>query len=190
MQVPVLKRELRKRIRTKLSALSVEALAAESRRVCEKVLQSDAWKAAKSVALYSSMNAKREFDTTDLIADALANKRVYFPRVISVKERAMHMYECTGMSDLESWEANSWGIKEPPADREAHWEFDLVIMPGVAFDITTRNRCGHGAGFYDTFVKKCSPRPHLLAPVLKAQIVDQVPVDQHDIPVHEIIFDE
>lgn len=209
MQVPVLKRELRKRIRAKLAALSSEAVAEESRRVCEKVIESDVWKSAKSVALYSSMSAKGEFDTSTLVADALDNsnsnsnsksrKRVYFPRVISVKERVMHMYECASMDELNSWEVNSWGIKEPPTTiGTPQWEFDLIIMPGVAFDMATRNRCGHGAGFYDTFIKKCiqgrqdnnkKNTPYLLAPVLAAQIVDEVPVDEHDVPVHEIVFD-
>jgi len=113
MQVPVLKRELRKRIRAKLAALSSEAVAEESRRVCEKVIESDVWKSAKSVALYSSMSAKGEFDTSTLVADALDNSK----------------------------------------------------------DNNKKNT------------------PYLLAPVLAAQIVDEVPVDEHDVPVHEIVFD-
>ncbi|RUS19096.1 hypothetical protein BC937DRAFT_87996 [Endogone sp. FLAS-F59071] len=70
------------------------------------------------------------------------------------------------MVRLESWEdylslpVNRWNIPEPSHDQVRdnaldNGGLDLIIMPGLAFDIT-RNRLGHGKGYYDRYLTKCN----------------------------------
>ena len=65
---------------------------------------------------------------------------------------------------------------------------DLVIVPGVAFDASCR-RLGQGRGYYDTFLEKLSaaraaqglPPALTVGLGLQEQLVDEVPIDPHDI---------
>lgn len=67
-------------------------------------------------------------------------------------------------------------------------EFDLLLVPGVAFDARC-NRLGHGKGYYDTFIEQARAR-HTggtvggpLAVVglgLELQVVEEVPVGDND----------
>lgn len=83
---------------------------------------------------------------------------------------------------------------------------DLILMPGVAF---TRQggRLGHGMGYYDKFLHEhFNKNPHrhtdspkgiadkiatkktiLLGLALKEQIVDEVPLDENDVLLDDIV---
>lgn len=71
---------------------------------------------------------------------------------------------------------------------------DLLIMPGLAFDSAGR-RLGRGGGYYDKFIMRLLTRadqmgwdrPLLLALAYREQLVDDIPMDQHDEPVDWVI---
>jgi 5-formyltetrahydrofolate cyclo-ligase len=89
---------------------------------------------------------------------------------------ALHWAETT--EDLTPGHA---GIPEP--DPGSAWaapdEFDLVIVPGVAFDDAC-GRLGLGGGFYDAFLPTLPPRVRTMALAFDEQIVERVPRDEHD----------
>jgi 5-formyltetrahydrofolate cyclo-ligase len=82
----------------------------------------------------------------------------------------MDMVDLRSLSDYESLERDSWGIPTIPAatvgDREhilenptgATGSLDMILMPGVAFDLDPKTsfvrRLGHGKGFYDYFLHR------------------------------------
>lgn len=188
----VLKRELRKRLRAQLAALSADAITAESAAVCSAVMTDARWTSAKTVGLYASMAA--ELDTSLLLGDAFANgKRVFLPRVISKAKHDMRMLETRNLAELQSWTPNGWGIREPPlegrADAPADAALDVLIVPGLAFDALGR-RCGRGAGFYDSYLARYTAArgapPHTIAPALAVQLVDVVPVSEFDVPIDRV----
>ncbi|HUT25895.1 MAG TPA: 5-formyltetrahydrofolate cyclo-ligase, partial [Sumerlaeia bacterium] len=83
------------------------------------------------------------------------------------------------------------GLMEPRENARAcrgAKPFDLIIVPGIAFD-RRGYRIGFGAGMYDRFLVS-----HLdsrrLALAYSLQIVDHVPADPHDLPVHAILTEE
>lgn len=154
--------------------------------------ESQPWRSARSVALYASM--PRELNLSSLISAAFEDgKRVFLPRVISKARSEMRMLEVQP-GEIEEWTPNSWGIREPPDDgRNAapdDTSLDLVVVPGIAFASDGR-RCGHGGGFYDTFLSRCeqkqSQRPHIIALALAVQMVADVPTDKHDFIVDQVI---
>jgi 5-formyltetrahydrofolate cyclo-ligase len=62
---------------------------------------------------------------------------------------------------------------------------DLIVAPGVAFD-ERGFRLGHGAGYYDRFLPKAS-RAHKLGLAYDFQVVKELPVEPHDIPLDSLL---
>lgn len=69
-------------------------------------------------------------------------------------------------------------------DRE---EFDLIIVPGVCF---AKNgfRIGYGGGYYDRYLPGAAAVTAALA--YSFQVVDDIPAEEHDVPVEFIITDK
>lgn len=190
----ILKRELRKRIRSSLRALPAKQIEAESCYLTSKLQCHPAYKTAKSVGMYSSLPT--EMDTSGVMRDALlSGKRVFLPRVVSKGQREMAMLEVKSMAEIESFQKGSYLIPEPPLDgrpRAPHdVRLDMILVPGLAFDMNGR-RCGHGMGFYDVFLAQYAkhfgpPMPVLIALALSPQMVEIVPVTDDDWRVDTVI---
>nr|XP_035935029.1 5-formyltetrahydrofolate cyclo-ligase isoform X3 [Halichoerus grypus] len=89
-----------------------------------------------------------------------------------------------------------WPRKE--YNKESGCEFhqgglDLIFMPGLGFD-KQGNRLGRGRGYYDTYLKRClqqqDVRPYTMALAFREQICLQVPVDENDMKVDEVLYEE
>lgn len=81
--------------------------------------------------------------------------------------------------------SGAFGIWEPfpaPAKRVAADRFDVVLVPGLAFDLAG-GRLGRGAGFYDRFLAAVSPKTRLVGVAFDEQIVEKTPCDAFDLPV-------
>jgi 5-formyltetrahydrofolate cyclo-ligase len=67
-------------------------------------------------------------------------------------------------------------------------EIDLIIIPAVAFS-TVCTRLGHGKGYYDCFIERVTKsrneqgkaKPFLVGVALDEQIVEDIPVEAHDV---------
>lgn len=195
----MLKRELRKRMKQLLKSVPRSQIAQESAFLTEAITKHDYYKAANTIAVYASQPT--EVDTSGLISHALrANKQVFLPRVLSMATRSMTMIEVRSVEDLGSFERGAYDIPEPPLDpnrRRAPDDvsLDLVVVPGVAFDLSGR-RLGHGKGFYDVYLDRCKSMlgvnaqpdmPKLVALALSIQIVEDVPVDDSDWIVDQVV---
>ncbi|MDP4171615.1 MAG: 5-formyltetrahydrofolate cyclo-ligase, partial [Bacillota bacterium] len=66
-------------------------------------------------------------------------------------------------------------------------QIDLQIVPGLAFD-TAGFRLGFGGGYYDRYLKEFTGVTLSLAFV--PQIIGNLPIEPHDIPVSKIITNE
>jgi len=79
------------------------------------------------------------------------------------------------------------GIREPvertPVDAAVA---SVVLVPGVAFDSTGR-RLGYGGGFYDAFLAGIDGLVPRIGLCFDLQIVDEVPVGDHDERVHLVV---
>ena len=83
------------------------------------------------------------------------------------------------------------GIPEPKGDSEEYvYPMEgntLLLMPGVAFD-PFGNRMGYGGGFYDRFLAdKEDLRLCSIAVGFQCQMVEQIPVEAHDVKPYQII---
>ncbi|KAI1691607.1 5-formyltetrahydrofolate cyclo-ligase family domain-containing protein [Ditylenchus destructor] len=109
----------------------------------------------------------------------------------------MDMLQLQSLKEFHELDTTLWGIRQPHPDASAPELFDLedarldlVILPGMAFT-TCGRRLGHGKGFYDRFLHRYESvygvRPKTVALALKSQIVDYVPVEEHDVNLSHVL---
>ncbi len=72
-----------------------------------------------------------------------------------------------------------------PEDRQLPRRVDLVVVPGVAFDVTG-TRLGQGGGWYDRYLA-ATPTSRRIGVCFEVQIAEWLPRDAHDVPVEAII---
>jgi 5-formyltetrahydrofolate cyclo-ligase len=124
------------------------------------------------------LNFRSEAATRKMIETALtAGKKVLLPKV----DRKAHRLKLFEVKDLAAdLEAGYMGIYEPVEG------VALVIMPGVGFD-TAGRRLGYGGGYYDRLIETLRPDAKLIALAFDAQVVDEIPAEEHDKKVGKII---
>ena len=126
--------------------------------------------------LFSSL--PDEIPTHHIIERWATVKNVFLPRV-NGDEIEIIKYEPGALKQ------GSYNILEPSSGKiEDAGILDLIIVPGVAFD-RRGNRCGRGKGFYDRFLAKTTATT--IAVCLDCQLVDNLPVEPHDIPAQHVV---
>ena len=68
-------------------------------------------------------------------------------------------------------------------------DIDFVVTPGLGFD-RKGNRLGRGGGYFDRFFSNDTLRAVKCGICFSEQIVDEVPMDETDIPVDMLITDK
>ncbi|MBI4399828.1 5-formyltetrahydrofolate cyclo-ligase, partial [Candidatus Micrarchaeota archaeon] len=95
--------------------------------------------------------------------------------------------ELSEIRSLEELAPGAYGILEPKKEflRPAGYEeIQLVIVPGIAFDLKG-NRIGYGLGYYDKLLPKLKcPK---LALAFNFQVLPEIVEEKHDVKVDKII---
>lgn len=182
------KGELRKEIKLKREVLDKNIKLMADEKIRKSLFESEIYKNSKVVFIYVNMDS--EINTIDIIKELLASdKTIAVPKVIpvSLKERQMKALKINSMLQLN--ESGAFGILEPSIECEDISEdVDLIIIPGLAFDING-NRLGYGGGFYDRFLSKY-PNSKRVALCYDFQIFDEIPHEFFDEKVDLIISEE
>ena len=124
-----------------------------------------------------------------LINEALlAGKRVALP-VTDINRQEIFM-RAVGRYP-EDLVPGVFGIPEPreACPAIAPEEIDLVLVPGVAYDINGY-RLGYGRGYYDRFLPRLRPGALTVGLAYAFQIVPTVYPEAHDRPVRLIVTEE
>ncbi len=180
-EIRLLKRRLRRSVIERRNALPAPERQAASLEIARAVMSLEEMREAATVHLFASFGS--EVDTTPIIERLLGSgRRPVLPVVLSGQWTMEHAAICS-LADLEPGFRD---IPEPRAScpRVRPDEIDLVIVPGVAFGRCC-GRMGYGGGFYDRFLSSC-PAPRI-AVAFSMQVLDEVPCDRHDLPVHAIV---
>ena len=86
-------------------------------------------------------------------------------------------------------ESGPYKILEPVGKSFKNYDtIDIAIVPGVAFD-KQGNRLGHGKAYYDRELK-LMPKAYKIGICFAFQILGNIPIDVHDIPMNCILHDE
>lgn len=165
-------------------ALNPEEWRASSHMAQQNLLALEEYRTSACIALYAP--AHNETDTAEILAAAFeAGKRVLYPAVCG---QEMVLRQVEGVASLSE---GSFGILEPcPAGVDhAADEADLIVVPGVAFDLSG-HRIGFGKGFYDRFLKHPHRKAHLVGLCHDFQVINgSIPAEVHDIRMEIIITD-
>jgi len=126
------------------------------------------WQAAGTIAAFSALPGE-----PDVLDPWPGDKRVALPRVCG-GEMVFHW-----VVGREGLMPGNFGISEPSAEASpAGNEFDLILVPGLAFDLRG-GRLGRGKGFYDRFLAEA--RGLRAGVCFDDQIVDGVPQEPRDL---------
>jgi len=178
--------ELRHQLRSRITALSDEQRVAKSRSAYHNLIKTDEYKKASVVMIYLPL--PHEIDTTAVILHAWQNEKTIAVPKVSWQQRHMIPVEINSLEVGFSTEKG--GLKNPITGVPMPFEdIDLVVTPGLGFD-RQGNRLGKGGSYYDRFfgskhldAKKCGY-------AFSEQIIDSVPVEEHDVPVDFIVTNE
>ena len=176
------KSELRKMILEQRKALSDEEVSELSVQICNKVKETQEYIEADDICMY--MPANNEVDVTYLIEDAWSKgKTVWLPKTAG---RRMDFFKFDSTTPLSE---GSFKILEPESDIMLEPDDKtLILMPGVAFSLDG-GRIGYGAGYYDIYLEQHSASKKV-AVGYDFQIVDELPIEEHDIKPDFIITEK
>lgn len=154
--------------------------------VQKRFLNSDFFRSSERLALYSSF--QNEVLTDEIFQRAIElGKEVFFPRVVKGAGR-LAFFRVDRLSDLSP---GSYEVPEPGEGAEAKAgpdSFDLVVVPGVAFDLKG-NRIGYGKGYYDKFLKDV--KSGIVALAYGFQVLsEEIPAEPHDMRVSAIVTEK
>ena len=180
------KSAIRKNLRELLARMTDEQRHAKSLAACALITASREFDAARVVMLY--LSTAQEVDTAPLALRAWqAGKTVVVPKV-SWDQRRMLPIEISSLTT--GLTSTGPGIREPIAGKPCPTEFiDLVIVPGLGFT-NTGYRIGRGMGFYDRFLAQHDFLGLSCGLAFSEQIVDNLPVLDHDIPLSMLATDQ
>lgn len=179
--VPI-KKQIRKAITAKLRAMPASYRSAASESITAQVLALEEYRNA--VRIFAFIAMPTEPDTRRIIERALADgKHVFVPKCISQTDML-----AVRIRDLNDLKPGAYGIPEPQdlsetVDADA---FDLILVPCVSASRDGR-RLGHGAGYYDRFLKGNAEKTVCLC--FSEALCDEIPMDENDIFMHKVIFD-
>lgn len=177
------KRSIREKLLAARRHCSLETCLHLSLLIQGRFLDSEAYRQARSLALYSPV--MNEVQTESVARRALADgKRLVYPRVVGSE---LHFAEVSALGALVP---GAFGIPEPPGGCEVPLaEIDLVIIPGVAFD-TAGHRLGYGKGYYDRALAAGTPRPARIGFCYEFQLIANLPAAAHDIRMTQLVTEQ
>jgi len=182
------KEEIRRNILKKRLSLPYEDIRDRSRQIFLHLTETVEYRNSQNIMFYAA--TRSEVQTEEMIkASIRMGKNIFVPVILT---------ECANLTPSKIFdfdtelERGKKGILEPK--KEYHRlctpeNIDLIIVPGVAFDLDG-NRIGRGFGYYDNFLRKVHSSAKIIALAFEMQIIEKIPTDKNDIPVHKIITEK
>lgn len=171
------KQTLRKQVLARRSALSAQERERFSAQAVRHLQQLEPLAGCRTVLIFYPF--RDEIDTRAFMALAARRGQEIWLPLTDTKEKEIVPYLYAGEESLRQ---GVWGIREPNPDiaQRANLELlEAIVVPGVAFD-SHGGRLGYGGGYYDRFLAKLERKPPLIGFAFSCQLVDQVPLEEHD----------
>ena len=153
--------------------LDLSAHSRASQQIQQQLIASECFVRAKTLALYSPIN--NEVATEQIFSAAKKlDKQIYYPRV------AGNEFSFFKVGTLDELLQGAFGVAEPvSAEKISVTDLDLVVVPGVAFDLRG-HRLGYGRGFYDRQLVGKPAKTASVGLCFDFQLCDSLPVEAHD----------
>ena len=176
------KQEQRNQIRTLKEALKPEEALRKSKDICRRLLDLPEVIHAKRVFSYQALPGEVDLSCIHEFLKS-CGAEIAFPKIHGngIMQAYFPMTE-------EAFGTGKFGIREPIPEKSRLADpssFDLILVPCVGFDAGCK-RLGHGAGYYDRYLPKCTGAI-LLSPAFEFQRLDRVVTDENDIPMDAVV---
>ena len=179
----MIKEVIREKMRRRRKTLTYDEVHEKSETIRYKLEGRKAFKEANTIMMYIS--SFKEPETLPVIEHLLEQgKKV----VVPVSSTSTNTIVPTYIESISELQKGAYGILEPSIIRHIDpSEIEVIVIPGIAFDMH-RNRLGFGKGYYDKFLENTNAKK--IALCYDFQIVDDVPVADHDRPMDLILTAE
>ena len=178
------KQELRDCYTARRQTLSPKQLEEISEAICHMTFSKYQLE-GKKISLFLPIERKKEINTYQIWEKAISfDAQVAVPKAnFKTNEMKQVLFE-----SVDQLEVSQFGIPEPKKGRVIAAEhFDYVFVPLLAID-QKGNRVGYGKGFYDRFLRKCSPRCTFIGLSHFDDIEDEISdMDFHDVRLNACI---
>jgi 5-formyltetrahydrofolate cyclo-ligase len=163
---------LRREVTARLRSLTEPCRAAASVQACALLQKQPLWTQAHSVLLFAPLPG--ELHVWPLLQEALAaGKAAALPRFDPAAKR----YAPCQILDAADIRVGHFGIREPRNPGSPVLQFDLILVPGLAFDLHG-HRLGRGKGYYDQLLSGLQGPTCGVA--FDEQVLPDVPAEPHD----------
>ena len=184
--LPETKSSLRRRMLGRRDVMDTWTRAALSRAIVRDIVETSVYRRSNTVMAYASFG--NELQTDEFVRHVLDQGKILLLPKVNRQRELLEIYRVR--DPVQDLRVGTWGIREPRPDRCARMEphiIDFVLVPGLAFDRRGR-RLGYGGGFYDKLLAdSLSPCAWLVAGAFESQMVEKVPVDEHDMPMDVVV---
>lgn len=185
------KRELRKIMKAQRREVPPEVRNSYSAALCERLLErKDVQCAISAKGVFAVYLASK--DEIDL---SLLNEKLWeVDCKVVVPAWRDGTYRLVPYSPETELVPGPMGILEPEPEGEgaetvAEDDVSVWIVPGLAFS-RSGARLGYGGGWYDRFLAKSNPLSVSLGVAYPFQIVADLPLEPHDLPLADVVFTE
>jgi 5-formyltetrahydrofolate cyclo-ligase len=172
------KAELRAELKNRTERLSASDKASEAQILCQNLQNSLTLDRASSVGVFLALSD--EPDLRNAYRTLLKQNKILALPFPSENGK----WGFYSIVRLETENTGEWGLGFPekgtfvPAD-----ELDVVLVPGRGFT-PAGDRIGRGKGIYDRLL--AGTKAKKIGVCFSCQIVDQLPMDEHDIRMDEV----
>jgi len=182
------KEKIRRDILKKRLSLSPEEIKNKSHKIFLNLLRTPVFLNSSNVMFYVS--TRSEVQTEEMIKSSIMmGKKIFVPIIVADSINLVPSNLIDFDKELKKGKKGIFEPKEEYRRLSSPKDLDLVILPGVAFDIEG-NRIGRGLGYYDNFLKGINPSPNTIALAFEMQIVEKIPTNEKDVPVNVIITEK
>ena len=174
-KISIEKNRIRGQIKELKNRISDEQKQKDAVVVFEKIAGTSEFIAAKSILIYWS--SSDELPTQEFISEWKDKKCILLPIVIGEK------MEIKKFTSIEKMRKGYKGIWEPYSEESYCGDPDLILVPGVAFDLK-KNRLGRGKGFYDRYFNQTKAPKWGIG--FDFQLFKSVPINENDVRLDKI----
>lgn len=178
------KQQLRNEAKIRRKKLSPESARLKSESICRRLHDWVADRGFKTVHTFLPMTGRGEPDILPFISAAMASGLGFIvPEVVPGRlEMNHHWYD--PKTELHK---GHWGVEVPAvSDLADPMLADVVLVPMLLAD-RDGYRIGYGKGYYDFFLARLDAM--FVGICYDEEVMDSIPHENHDIPVHYIITD-
>ena len=189
------KTECRAEAKRTLKEAGDDYISKASGTIALNLLGMEEMKKAYNVLMYCSVGS--EPGTLAVIERLFrTSKKVCLPLCTDLDENGhrsgdLYAMEARIIRSFDDLAPGAYGIPEPKAGTELMKpeDLDLIVLPCVACDRSFR-RIGHGAGYYDKYLSLVGRKCFKVALCYEKLLFDEVPAEDHDMPVDAIVTEE